>query len=768
MREGTQEFELYQLIKEGKDKEASELIAAGVNFTVISGEIDRKMHLLHETAFTLAIMLGKSDLVLQMVNKVKGILLYDVIYMAASKLHYFRSQFMSTKAEQDSVLKNYERVLDIIISTGADINVANRSGETALMVAANQNLEGMVQQLLLAGADINAINRNGKTSLIQVAEANLKGMLQQLLLAGADINAIDRWGKTALSSAAVISNRDEVVRILLLAGADLSIKDKNGYDVLDVALPSSLEQIEAYKKDPFSFYMDNLSDYLALRHISMDALPDLAAKQSPEAIKKFFKQAIEHKRADLIYQIISRYSENENVALALADKELVNKIRDFIVNDKRNDKAENLKIFAFRPMQESFEEMAAAKKIIAAMLNVVKALRGPEEEGMITVLKAYQTALDVQIYKGKITIKKNGELIRTIPHNLKVEEILSELLLGAIDEQDYLFAANLMKEQQAQLGIRKKEGISYFYYIADRYYALSQVSSKDELDKITLANLKELYRAALLDNSVDINSIIPSSGQTLLHSTAAMGLEAEAAILILRGIDPQIKDKNGKVAGDYYKAIGFNFLKMSAAEILKNEKVMREVLKSYSVEEIEKIVQATGKPLDEASKAQLNGWAAEEVASTQAPRIVKETKEHKAQEVVGLDDAENQAREKPKQPYEKAVEKLCDRIFKHAGEISKDLQESIKPDLAMIKGELPNKTWDESVSHGPARLDYQPPKASDRRMFELDKLSTVIGKLEKNDGSNRAFKMELQVDLAKIYSTHKIEKIRGDSSIERS
>lgn len=752
----------YRLIENGNDQEASQMIAQEASVLFDNAEEGGLFN-----ALKLALKRSKYDLISQVLTKVRELGKEHLAQVLKMILH---DELLV------AVKEGNEWVTGQLLAAGADINRAygiNFRGFTPLVTAVKSGNIGLVRYLLTAGADVNMhYGYADDTPLIAAVEKGNEQMVIELLVAGADVNAQGYMGSTALISA-VKGGKEILVRLLLLAGADTSIIDHLGQNAHQDAKGKIRDLIEAHMSNPFGFCMDNISDYLAIRQISIDALPDKIVKLWPDAIKQFLKFAIKHERADLIYPVISRYSDEEYVAATLADKNLVNEIRNFLIKDTRNNKEENLQILALPPMQEPYDKMMAAKKIITAKQKIIKALRGPEEEGVITVLKAMQTALDIQFNKGKIIIKKNGELIRTIPHNLGDGEIMNELLFGAIDMQDYNFAAKLMEELKVYLGIRRKDGISYFYYIADRYFALSQVNNQDEHDKVTLANLKELYRVALLDQSIDINSTVRSNRRTLLHNAAAMGLEIEVAILILRGVDPLIKDKNGKIAADYYKAaessIGFNFLNMSPDEILKNEKVMREVLKSYSVDEIEKIVQASGKSLDAMTKEQLNSWAGTEVTSTQAPLTEKrehKEREHKSQDkrVQSLDDEENIAKQKAEQdPYKMAVKELCDRIEKHAGGLPDHFKAPILRSLEELQSEKPNKTWAESSnSNLSSGFKNKKIKPFDRRQLQLYNLGMTIVRLAHSNFNNDEVIRSLCNQLEQIHIKYDIEQILED------
>ena len=100
-----------------------------------------------------------------------------------------------------------------------------------LMLAAAWNKRPSVVELLLSsGADIHEKDKNGGTPLMFAASNNSNPEVVALLLkAGADINEKDKvYGKTPLMYAASNNSNPEVVELLLQAGADINEKDKNG------------------------------------------------------------------------------------------------------------------------------------------------------------------------------------------------------------------------------------------------------------------------------------------------------------------------------------------------------------------------------------------------------------------------------------------------------------------------------------------------------------------------------------------------------------
>ena len=97
-----------------------------------------------------------------------------------------------TDAEQ-----GYKDLANFLLENGADINVRDKDGNTALMLAIiNENTE-IATFLIENGADVNAKTDSGETVLM-VAARNYEDAIF-FIESGADINSNDTCGKTALT-----------------------------------------------------------------------------------------------------------------------------------------------------------------------------------------------------------------------------------------------------------------------------------------------------------------------------------------------------------------------------------------------------------------------------------------------------------------------------------------------------------------------------------------------------------------------------------------
>lgn len=112
-----------------------------------------------------------------------------------------------------------------LVEQGADVNVPESDGTTALHWAAYWDDGASVDMLLRAGARVNAANDLGVTPLWAACENGSAATAHRLLQVGASPNAALVSGETLLMTAARTGSA-EVVRLLLANAADVNGKER--------------------------------------------------------------------------------------------------------------------------------------------------------------------------------------------------------------------------------------------------------------------------------------------------------------------------------------------------------------------------------------------------------------------------------------------------------------------------------------------------------------------------------------------------------------
>ena len=170
-----------------------------------------------------------------------------------------------------------QRLLEVLVERGLDIEDKSNTGGTALMYAVLGNQLNMINYLLARTDDLDAISTNGWTAAMIAAAKGFDSAIQLLVNAGAnsvlpdvyqwsplmraidnrhsavvnyllslpatqDINHVNENGSSALHVAALTGDVD-AVKLLLAQGADDGLLDKNQKTARQVALAAGHEDI---------------------------------------------------------------------------------------------------------------------------------------------------------------------------------------------------------------------------------------------------------------------------------------------------------------------------------------------------------------------------------------------------------------------------------------------------------------------------------------------------------------------------------------------
>ena len=121
-----------------------------------------------------------------------------------------------------------------LIANGANINMTDQHGFTALMVASYSGEVEIVRLLLEAGALVDQRDLSGYTALMYFCSAGNVPCVRLLLEHGASVNVSNHDCSTPLMFAAQ-QGHNEMVRLLLENGADPNTTDCFGLSAVDLA-----------------------------------------------------------------------------------------------------------------------------------------------------------------------------------------------------------------------------------------------------------------------------------------------------------------------------------------------------------------------------------------------------------------------------------------------------------------------------------------------------------------------------------------------------
>ena len=125
----------------------------------------------------------------------------------------------------DAAMKGDLAAVKKAVQQGADVNVAQGDGMTALHWAADRGDSAMTELLLKAHANVNTITRDaGYTPLHLASRKGSAAVVRALLQAGADAKAVSGSGATVLHLAAQGGSAD-AVNALIEKGADVNARE---------------------------------------------------------------------------------------------------------------------------------------------------------------------------------------------------------------------------------------------------------------------------------------------------------------------------------------------------------------------------------------------------------------------------------------------------------------------------------------------------------------------------------------------------------------
>eukprot|EP00756_Hemistasia_phaeocysticola_P032913 Hpha_TRINITY_DN16436_c0_g1::TRINITY_DN16436_c0_g1_i1::g.164081::m.164081/K21440/ANKRD50; ankyrin repeat domain-containing protein 50 len=115
----------------------------------------------------------------------------------------------------------------LVLEAGAEVDMADGSGQTACMCAAKEGLADTLRVLAReCGADLNKADNNGMTACMHAARHGHADALRVLALeCGADVNRLDNNGMTASMHAAHDGHHEALLVLVKEAGADMSKTD---------------------------------------------------------------------------------------------------------------------------------------------------------------------------------------------------------------------------------------------------------------------------------------------------------------------------------------------------------------------------------------------------------------------------------------------------------------------------------------------------------------------------------------------------------------
>ncbi|MCJ1483377.1 hypothetical protein MMC06_003544 [Schaereria dolodes] len=133
-----------------------------------------------------------------------------------------------------SSIQEGDDLVDLLLKKGADVNMKNFSGQTALHFCASKNNLEIARKLISHKASARVKDKRSQLALHRAAAIGSVPMVKLLLESKSPLNATDIAGYTALHHA-ISEGHGDTALVLLKAGAETDKKDVDGHLALDLA-----------------------------------------------------------------------------------------------------------------------------------------------------------------------------------------------------------------------------------------------------------------------------------------------------------------------------------------------------------------------------------------------------------------------------------------------------------------------------------------------------------------------------------------------------
>ena len=130
----------------------------------------------------------------------------------------------------------------VLIEAGAGVD------DETWKIALKKSSADIINILVQKGFDINKDDDTGQTPLMIAAENNSNPeVISTLIELGAKVNAGDDWNETALMKAAIKNPNPEIVKILIRYGADINAKDDRGENLINKIVKAGKTSMDIFK-----------------------------------------------------------------------------------------------------------------------------------------------------------------------------------------------------------------------------------------------------------------------------------------------------------------------------------------------------------------------------------------------------------------------------------------------------------------------------------------------------------------------------------------
>ncbi|KAJ5430099.1 hypothetical protein N7491_007115 [Penicillium cf. griseofulvum] len=200
--------------------------------------------------------------------------------------------------------------VSLFLERGAQLEIRSSHGTTALHISALQGNWVAFDLLLIGGADINAWDSEGDSLLhMQAREPSTTSIAAHLLAQGANIEAYNLQGYTPLQCAAVSGNKTKFL-FLVDQGARLDVQTAKGETLLHITPPlnqNCLDIVETLLECGFSANATTRSGLTPLHHLVINAfnLPDPSIEQTADFLSLLLSYGVNVNAPTASYEAVT-------------------------------------------------------------------------------------------------------------------------------------------------------------------------------------------------------------------------------------------------------------------------------------------------------------------------------------------------------------------------------------------------------------------------------------------------------------------------------
>ncbi len=153
---------------------------------------------------------------------------------------------------ENGFILNVDHALELI-NKGADANLQNSEGDTALSLASRRHSAFDVKAFIDLGADVNHVDNRGRSVLIKAIKSTERlEKVKHLIDASVNVNDASSNLEDIPLCLACKYGKMETIKALLIAKANPNVCNKNGEHPLGLAIRSGEYSLFTASKDEFS------------------------------------------------------------------------------------------------------------------------------------------------------------------------------------------------------------------------------------------------------------------------------------------------------------------------------------------------------------------------------------------------------------------------------------------------------------------------------------------------------------------------------------